>query len=146
MDDTETYTNKPAVTNFTVTLNNLRAGTEYDFLTRLQNDLTLEYSISDNSWNNVPSVDYPFNSNGPIPYTDIPGSGSYTFISPAILTYNNTTAVTTSSLNNSNIIYINIYLMNKWKSNHTLLINNTLLILHCKHSSVSESLVTRASY
>jgi hypothetical protein len=106
--DTETDDNVAGGSNFTVILTSLRAGTKYNFLTRIQNDLTTTYSIPDNSWNNVPYTEVPFDTNGPTLYTTLPGSSTYTSTGPSTLTYVTTTNITTSSLSNSNVIYVNI--------------------------------------
>ena len=106
--DTETDDNVAGGSNFTVILTSLRAGTKFNFLTRIQNDLTTLYSIPDNSWNNVPYTEVPFDNNGPTLYTTLPGSSTYTSTGPSTLTYVTTTNITTSSLSNSNVIYVNI--------------------------------------
>ena len=106
--DIETDDNVAGGSNFTVVLTGLRAGTKYNFLTRVQNDLSVLYSISDNSWNNVPSAQVPYDSNGPTQYTTLPSSGAYTTTGPATLTYTTTNYITTSTLLNSNVIYVNI--------------------------------------
>jgi len=107
-NDNETDENVAGGSNFTVVLNGLRAGTKYNFLTRVQNDLSIQYSISDTSWNNVPSTEFPYDSNGPTQYTTLPSSGAYTTTGPTTLTYSNTNNITTSTLSNTNVIYVNI--------------------------------------
>jgi hypothetical protein len=106
--DNETDDNVAGGSNFTVVLNGLRAGTKYNFVTRVKNDLSVEYSISDTSWNNVPSAEVPYDSNGPTQYTTLPSSGAYTTAGPATLTYATTNNITTSTLSNANVIYVNI--------------------------------------
>jgi cytoskeletal protein CcmA (bactofilin family) len=107
-NDSETDENVAGGSNFTVVLNGLRAGTKYNFLTRVQNDLSIQYSISDTSWNNVPSAEFPYDSNGPTQYTTLPSSGAYTSDGPSTLTYAATNNITTSTLSNANVIYVNI--------------------------------------
>jgi cytoskeletal protein CcmA (bactofilin family) len=106
---TETYDNDNVSggNNFTVVLSSLRAGTKYNFITRVNNDLIDTYSIEDTDWGNVgTSVDFD-TTNGPTAFTSLPGNGSYSSAYTPTLGYNNTTYVTTSSFTNSNIIYIN---------------------------------------
>jgi cytoskeletal protein CcmA (bactofilin family) len=106
--DNESDENVAGGSNFTVVLNGLRAGTKYNFLTRVQNDLSIQYSISDTSWNNVPSAEFPYDSNGPTQYTTLPSSGAYASAGPSTLTYAPTNNITTSTLSNANVIYVNI--------------------------------------
>ena len=106
--DIETDDNVTGGNNFTVVLTGLRAGTKYNFVTRIRNDLSPLYSILDNSWNSVPSTEVPYDSNGPTQYTTLPSSGAYTSGGPAALTYANTKNITTATLSNSNVIYVNV--------------------------------------
>jgi predicted acyltransferase (DUF342 family) len=106
--DNETDDNVAGGINFTVVLTGLRAGTKYNFLTRVQNDLSPLYSILDSSWASVPYVEFPYDSNGPTQYTTLPSSGAYTTTGPSTLTYAPTNNITTSTLSNGNVIYVNI--------------------------------------
>jgi cytoskeletal protein CcmA (bactofilin family) len=106
--DTETDDNVTGGNNFNVVLMGLRAGTKYNFVTRIRNDLSPLYSILDNSWDSVPSAQVPYDSNGPTQYTTLPDSSTYTTISPAALTYLATKNITTATLLNSNVIYVNV--------------------------------------
>jgi predicted acyltransferase (DUF342 family) len=108
LTDSETDDRVSGGSNFTVILNALRAGTKYNFVTRINNDIITQYSITDNSWSTVPSTGVPFDSNGPTQYTTLPSSDIYTSSRPSTLTYANTTYITTSDLSNSNVIYVNI--------------------------------------
>jgi predicted acyltransferase (DUF342 family) len=108
LTDIETDDHVTGGSNFTVVLTTLRAGTKYNFLTRINNDIITQYSITDNSWSSVPSIDVPFDSHGPTQYTTLPSSDVYTSTGPSTLTYANTNYITTSSLSNSNVIYVNI--------------------------------------
>ena len=101
--DTETDDNVIRNSNFTVILQSLRAGTTYNFLTRIKNDLIDSYSINNTDWDNVGSS-IVFDTNGPTGYTPLPiGLSSFT----PNLSYNTTTYVTTSDLLNTPIVYIN---------------------------------------
>ncbi|MGA1047696.1 MAG: hypothetical protein ACO3UU_06775, partial [Minisyncoccia bacterium] len=92
---------------FTVILSGLRAGTKYDFITRIKNDLSTKFNINDTSWNLV-GTDQTFDTiNGPTTYTNLPSSNGYSSTYTPGLNYNTTTNVTTSALNNASIIYIN---------------------------------------
>ena len=106
--DTENDENVSGSSNFTTVLQSLRAGTKYDFLTRINNDLTDNYSINDTDWSNVgTSINFD-TTNGPTVFTSLPGNNNiYSSSFTPNLSYNNTTYVTTSGFTNSNIIYIN---------------------------------------
>ena len=81
--DTETYEDVSGGSNFTTVLENLRAGTKYDFLTRINNDLIDTYSINDTDWNNVGSSvgsSVAFDTNGPTPFTSLPSNNNIYFI------------------------------------------------------------------
>ena len=94
--------------NFSMILNGLRAGTQYDFLTRIKNDLNANYTLGDNSWNLV-GTDVSFDEvNGPTNHTTLPSSGGYSSTYVPQLSYNTTTNVTTPTFVNSSIIYINV--------------------------------------
>ena len=56
----------------------------------------------------MPSAEVSFDSNGPTLYTTLPSSSTYTTTGPSTLTYVNTNYITTSTLSNSNVIYVNI--------------------------------------
>ena len=106
--DEETDDNVIGGQNFTTVLTGLRAGTKYDFLTRINNDLIDTYSINDTDWGNVGSSVAFNTTNGPTPFTSLPGNYNiYSSGFTPVLSYTGTTNVTTSTLNNSNIIYIN---------------------------------------
>jgi cytoskeletal protein CcmA (bactofilin family) len=106
--DNETDENVTGGNNFTVVLTGLRAGTKYNFVTRIRNDLSPLYSILDSSWNSVPSAQVPYDSNGPTLYTTLPSSGAYTTAGPSTLTYATTNNITTDTSLNTNVIYVNI--------------------------------------
>ena len=94
--------------DFTVGLSSLRAGTKYDFLTRIRNDLNSNFTISDSSWNLV-GTDVPFDTvNGPTLYTSLPTDHSYSSDYNPILTYKTTESITTPIIDNSEVTYINI--------------------------------------
>ena len=105
--DTETDESVTREYNFTTVLENLRAGTKYNFLTRINNDLIDTYSINDTDWDNVGGT-VAFDTKGPTPFTSLPGNDniSSSDFTPD-LSYNGTTNVTTSEFTDLNIIYIN---------------------------------------
>lgn len=126
--DTETNKNTSEGNNFTSTLTSLRSGTKYDFISRIKNDLQINYNISDASWNNVPT-DVAFDTNGPTAYTQLPGNTTTTTNPDAnnLDWSDSTTAITTSSLSNSSQVYINLsgsQTMNAYNSNQTFQISN----------------------
>ena len=85
----------------------LRARTKYDFISRIKNDLQINCDISDASWNNVPT-DVAFDTNGP---TAIHNLWQWPSADPNAINLDwsdSTTAVTTSSLSNSNQVYENL--------------------------------------
>jgi cytoskeletal protein CcmA (bactofilin family) len=104
----ETDDNVTGGNNFAVVLAGLRAGTKYNFVTRIRNDLSPLYSILDSSWSGVPSAQVPYDSNGPTQYTLLPSSSAYTSGGPSTLTYATTKNITTSTLLNSSVIYVNV--------------------------------------
>jgi predicted acyltransferase (DUF342 family) len=108
---TETNDNVSGGNNFTVELTSLRAGTKYNFITRVNNDLIDTYSINDTNWGNVGSTVNFDTTNGPTAFTSLPSSGSYSSAYTPTLTYNTTKSVSThtstTNLNNASIIYIN---------------------------------------
>ena len=106
--DIETDESITGGNNFTMVLNGLRAGTQYDFLTRIKNDLNANYTVSDNSWNLVGTTVSFDEVNGPTTYTTLPSSGGYSSTYVPQLTYNTTTNVTTPTSINASITYINV--------------------------------------
>lgn len=118
--DTETNKNTSEGNNFTSTLQNLRAGTKYDFISRIKNDLQINYNISDASWNNVPT-DVAFDTNGPTAHTQLPGNTTTTTNPNAnyLDWSDSTTAITTNSLSNSNQVYINLSGSQKMNANNS---------------------------
>ena len=126
--DTESNKNTSQGNNFTSTLQNLRAGTKYDFISRIRNDLQSNYNISDSSWNNVPTI-LAFDTNGPTSHTQLPGNTTSTTNPNAnYLDWSDSlTRITTNSLSNSNQVYINLsgsQKMNANNSNQTFQISN----------------------
>ena len=94
--------------NFSMVLSSLRAGTKYDFVTRIRNDLNTTYTMGDISWGLV-GTDVSFDEvNGPTDYTTLPSSGGYSSTYVPQLSYKTTTNVTTSTFTNTSITYINI--------------------------------------
>lgn len=116
--------------NFTSVLQNLRAGTKYDFISRIRNDLQANYNINDTDWNAVPNGNQGFDvTNGPTDYTQLPPNTS-TATTPngnQLVWLDNRTTITTSSLSNSNQVYINLEhneQMNANNNNQTFQISN----------------------
>ena len=108
--NTDIETDEPITggNNFSMVLNGLRAGTQYDFLTRIKNDLNANYTLSDNSWNLVGTTVSFDNINGPTVHTTLPSSSGYSSTYVPQLSYNTTTNVTTPTFVNSSITYINV--------------------------------------
>ena len=96
--------------NFSVILTGLRAGTNYEFFTRIKNDLNSNYTSVDSIWNFVGSG-IAFDNvtdTGLTNYTTLPSSDGYSSTYVPQLTYNTTTYVTTPTSVNASITYINV--------------------------------------
>ena len=91
-------------------LSSLRAGTKYDFVTRIRNDLNANYTISDDIWQYIGSgIDFDnVTDTGLTNYTTLPSSDGYSSTYVPQLTYNTTTYVTTPTSVNTSITYINL--------------------------------------
>ena len=108
--ETDIETDEPITggNSFSMILNELRAGTQYNFLTRIKNDLNANYTMEDNIWNDV-GIQVGFDAvNGPTDYTTLPSSDGYSSTYVPQLTYNTTTNVTTPTSVNASITYINV--------------------------------------